>query len=210
MAYVGSRTKNVGTWLLPDDESTFDFVLRQRIPGVTWRCSKPGPLGLHPVHLHASLPLALACGGIQGFIHLPLGACLPDSVTLADGVPEPTGPPSAAIVQFLRSSYRHDQGGTYCHLGPGHEHPDGGVYFDAGRLATRWFEDEVGEQMHSQLLDQTREIFSALTAATRPARVVDQAGRNFSGYRIGAAAQDAARERQVPLGRPGVQRFSLA
>jgi hypothetical protein len=57
MAYTGSRTLNVGTWLLPGDEDAFDMALRSKITGAVWRCSQPGPLGLHPVHLHESLKM---------------------------------------------------------------------------------------------------------------------------------------------------------
>jgi hypothetical protein len=145
MAYAGSRTMNVGTWLLPEDEDAFDLALRNTFPGAAWRCSQPGPLGLHPVHLHGSLANAMARGGrgAQAFLHLPIGASPPSTVTLADGVPQPDGPPVAAIVQLLRSTRRHDPGGTYCDHDAGYQHPEGGAYFDAGRLAVRWFEDEV-------------------------------------------------------------------
>jgi hypothetical protein len=79
VAYAGSRTMNVGVWLLPEDEDVFDLALRTVFPGIAWRCSQPGPWGLHPVHLHDSLANAMGCGGrgVQSFLHLPIGAGLP-------------------------------------------------------------------------------------------------------------------------------------
>ncbi|GGR87065.1 hypothetical protein GCM10010169_34120 [Micromonospora fulviviridis] len=211
MAYAGSRTMNVGTWLLPEDEDGFDLALRDTFPGAAWRCSQPGPLGLHQVHLHGSLANAMACGGrgVQAFLHLPIGASLPSTVTLADGVPLPDGPPVAAIVQLLRSARRHDPGGTYCDHDAGYQHPEGGAYFDAGRLAVRWFEDEVGADTHQVLLRQTRAVRSVLIATTRPAQVKDQNGRRLTGYRIGPAAQAMAEATGTLLGRTGLQRFQL-
>ncbi|KKK05001.1 hypothetical protein [Micromonospora sp. HK10] len=211
MAYAGSRTMNVGTWLLPEDEDAFDRALRDTSPGAAWQCSQPGPPGLHPVHLHGSLANAMACGGrgIQAFLHLPIGASLPSTVTLADDVPLPDGPPIAATVQLLRSTRRHDPDGTYCDHDAGYQHPVGGPYFDAGRLAVRWFEDDVGSGAHEVLLRQTREVRSVLTATTGPARIKDQNGRPLTGYRIGPAAQAMAEATGTLLGRPGLQRFQL-
>ncbi|MFG3577742.1 hypothetical protein [Micromonospora chersina] len=100
-------------------------------------------------------------------------------------------------------------GGTYCDHDAGYEHPDGGAYFDAGRLAVRWLEDEVGADTHQILLQQTRAVRSVLTAATRPARIKDQNGRRLTGYRIGPAAQAMVEATGVLLGRPGWQRFQL-
>ena len=213
MAYAGSRTINVGTWLLPEDEDAFDRALRDKFPGAAWQCSQPGPLGLHPLHLHDSLGKAMACGGrgVQAFLHLPIGARLPATVTLADGVPLRDGPPVAAAVQLLRSTRRHDPGGTdwLHHCDAGYQHPEGGAYFDAGRLAVRWFEDEVGADKHQVLLRQTRAVRSVLTATTRPAHIKDQNGRRLTGYRIGPAAQAMAEATGALLGRSGLQRFQL-
>jgi hypothetical protein len=203
---------NVGTWLLPEDENAFDLALCDTFPGAAWQCSHPGPPGLHPVHLHGSLGNAMACGGrgVQAFLHLPVGARLPASVVPTAGVPTPDGPPVATVVQLLRSTRRHEPGGTYCDHAAGHEHTeDTGPYFDAGRLAVRWFEDEVGAETHQILRRQSREIRSVLTAVTRPARVKDQNGRRLTGYRIGPAAQAMAETTGIHLGRTGRQRFEL-
>jgi hypothetical protein len=211
VAYAGSRTVNVGTWLLPEDEDAFDLGLRKTFPNGVWRCSQPGPAGLHPVHLHALLANAMACGsrGVQAFLHLPIGASVPDGVTVADGVAMPDGPPVAAVVQLLCSVRRHDVGGTYCDHEPGYPHAEGGAYFDAGRLAVSWFEDEVGADTHRLLLQQTRAIRSVLFTTTRPAHIRDQHGRRLTGYRIGPAAFAMVKATGIPLGRPGLQRFTL-
>jgi hypothetical protein len=211
VAYVGSRTKNVGTWLLPADEDSFDAALHLVYPNAAWQCSKPGPVGLHPVHLHCSSAQAMACGAqaVQAFLYLPIGAGLPDAVMLADDCGAPQGPPPAAIVQLERSRYRHDPAGTYCDHEPDHLHEDGSGYFDAGRLAVRWYEDEVGPTMHRVLLEQTRRVFAVLTATTRPAHVEDQSGRRLTGWRIGPAAHTMITATGMLLGRPGRQRFRL-
>jgi hypothetical protein len=211
MAYTGSRTMNAGTWLLPEDEDAFDLALRSELRGAAWQCSQPGPLGLHPVHLHDALGKAMACSGrgVQTFLHLPIGASLPSTVTLADGVPLPDGPPVAAVVQLLRSTRRHDPGGTYCDHDAGYQHPDGSAYFDAGRLAVSWFEHEVDADTHQVLLRQTRAVRSVLIATTRPAHIKDQNGRRLTGYRIGPAAQAMAQATGILLGRSGLQRFKL-
>jgi hypothetical protein len=97
MAYAGSRTKNVGFWMLPADEARFDEALRDRCPGLTWRCSQPG-LNIHPEHMHISLAAALTCGGIQAFFYLPLGSGMPPGVSMADGLVAPDGRPPLATV----------------------------------------------------------------------------------------------------------------
>ncbi|WP_125689042.1 hypothetical protein [Amycolatopsis sp. WAC 04169] len=211
MAIAGSQTMNVGTWLLPEDEDAFGLALRDTFPDAGWRCSPPGPPGLHPVHLHGSLANAMNCvdRGVQAFLHLPIGASPPSTVTLAEGVPPPAGPPVAAIMQLLRSTRRHDPCGTYCDHDARYQHPEGGVYFGAGRLAVRWFADEVGASAHEVLLRQTRAVRSALTATTRPARLEDEHGRRLTGHRIGPAAQAMVETMGVLLGRPGSQRFRL-
>jgi hypothetical protein len=186
--YRGSRTKNTGAWLLPEDEMTFDHALRQHLPlpDSAWRCSHPGPIGLHPIHMHASLGQAMQCGTTQAFLHLPLGAGLPPAVTVADGVPEPNGPPPRAIVQYLRGRQLSD---------------DQGTHLRAGRLAVSWYEDEVGHQIHQLLTEQTRQIWSCLTAATLPAHVADTDGRRLTGFRIGPAARDAVQQTGIALSR---------
>lgn len=211
MAYAGSRTVNVGFWMLPQDEVAFDMALRESFPDAAWRCSQPGPLGLHPLHLHGTLGDALACGsrGVQAFLHLPVGAKLPSTVTLADGVSLPEGPPVAAAVQLLRSTLRHGRGGTYCDHEASCQHPDVDAHLDAGRLAVRWFENEVGSDTHRVLLEQTRVLRSVLIAITSPAHVQNQYGRRLTGYRIGPAAHAMVQATGVPLGRMGQERFTF-
>jgi hypothetical protein len=178
--------------MLGDEEGVFDDLLRDRVPGAGWFCSQPGPLGLHQVHLHASLARALECGKIQAFLRLPFGASLPPTVVVADGVEVPQGPPGKAIVQFLPARQRVDQTGTH---------------FEAGRLAINWNEDQVGEQMHQTLVEQARIVWSVLKASTRPAKIEDEQARRLVGYRIGDSALAITKTKGVPLSRPGPQRF---
>ncbi|MER6442399.1 hypothetical protein ABT275_39715 [Streptomyces sp. NPDC001185] len=61
---------------------------------------------------------------------------------------------------------------------------------EAGRLAVRWFEQEVGPEGNQVLTDETNLVWRALRSATRPATVESAQGRRISGMRIGPAAHD--------------------
>jgi len=138
------------------------------------------------------------------------GARPPEVVTVTDGVRPPDGPTSAAMVQLLRSARVHDPAHTYCDHDPGHEHAaDVGVYFDAGRLAVRWHEQDVGSRTHEILWQQARTIRAALIATTRPAHVTDQSGKQLTGHRIGPTARGMVEATGLMLGRGGPQRFRL-
>lgn len=149
---------------------------------------------MHQVHLHASIESALDCGSTQVFLGLPAGASLPPLIIPAVGVTAPVGPPTAAVVQLLRSPLRRDERGEF---------------FESGRLAVRWFEPEVGPEMHQALTEQTRLIWAAMRAVTRPAVIEAPDGRRTSGLRIGPAAREEVVRRQMLLSRPGIQRFRL-
>jgi hypothetical protein len=195
MPLPGSRTKSTDVWLLPSDEELLDAGVDRALPGAGWMCSHPGPVGLHQVHLHRSVRQAMECGGRQAFIPLPTRASLSDTVELTDGVEARSAEPLQAIVQLLRSDLFED------------EH---GEHFRAGRLAVRWFEPEVGPDMHEVLTEQTRLLWQALRAATKPAAVIDQAGRQTSGARIGPAAREMVLDQELPLTRGGWARYRLA
>lgn len=163
---------------------------------MAWRCSQPGPPGLHQVHLHPTLSAALDCGprgGVQAFLHLPIGAALPDGVLPVDGVGTPAGPKPQAIVQLLRS--------TMIEAGDKH--------FRSGRLAVKWYRSEVGPEMHDLLTGQVGKIWTALKATTRVAHVEDSNGRGLPGTRIGPAAHAMVLRDGILLGRPGAHRFRL-
>ncbi|MGW4816322.1 hypothetical protein ACWEPB_32385 [Kitasatospora cineracea] len=101
----------------------------------------------------------------------------------------------SAVVQFLGSRRRQDGEGEV---------------FEAGRLAVRWIEQEVGPERHQFLTEETRLAWKALRAATRPANVQDAQGRRTSGMRIGPAAHDLVTNSGMLLSRGGVQRLHLA
>ncbi|MFG2004804.1 hypothetical protein ACGFNU_37215 [Spirillospora sp. NPDC048911] len=194
MALPGSRTRSTDVWLLPSDEDLLDVQVARTLPGAGWMCSHPGPVGLHQVHLHRSLSQAMECGGRQAFIPLPACAALPDTVQLAEGIEPRSAEPQQAIVQLLRSDLYEDELGEH---------------FRPGRLAVRWFEDEVGPDMHDLLTDQTRLIWQALRAATKPAAVVHDSGRRTRGMRIGPAAREMVIDQDLPLTRGGWIRHRL-
>jgi hypothetical protein len=179
---------------MPADEVLLGQRIAEVLPSSGWHCSHPGPPGLHQVHLHASIESALDCGSTQAFLGLPAGASLPPLIIPAAGVTTPVGPPTAAVVQLLRSRVRTDERGEF---------------FESGRLAVRWFEPEVGPEMHRDLTEQTRLIWTVLRAVTRPAVIEAPDGRRTSGLRIGPVARDEVARRQMPLARPGIQRFRL-
>jgi hypothetical protein len=195
MPLPGSRTKSTDVWLLPSDEQLLDAQVDRVLPGAGWLCSHPGPVGLHQVHLHRSVAQAMECGGTQAFIPLPARSALPDAVQLTDGVEPRSAEPRQAIVQLLRSDLHEDELGEH---------------FRAGRLAVRWFEDEVGPAVHELLTEQTRLLWQALRAATKPTAIVHESGRRTAGMRIGPAARELIIERGLPLTRGGWARYRLA
>jgi hypothetical protein len=145
--------------------------------------------------LHSSIEAAIACGGIQAFLPLPAGSSLPAEIALAADAQPRSEVPNEAIVQLLRSSTFED---------------DLGEHFRVGRLAVRWFEPEVGSETHALLTEQTRLIWAALRAVTRPAAIVDQKGRRSTACRIGPAARQMVIESRIPLTRGGWSRYRLA
>jgi len=193
MAARDRHTTTTDLWLLPEDEAVLGQHIHAAFPGAAWRCSQPGPRGLHQVHLHPTLEAALACGKVQAFLSLPVGASLPDDIEPVDGVKPSTGPPSQAGVQFLRSDMVNFGGG----------------YFRSGRLAVRWFASDVGPDMHCLLTSQTRAIWTALKAATRVAHIQRANGSQLTGTRIGRSAHDKVIRDNITLGRAGADRYQL-
>ncbi|WP_051817582.1 hypothetical protein [Kitasatospora sp. NRRL B-11411] len=194
MASPGSRTKTTDVWSLPQDEQLIGQRISDALPRSGWLCSHPGPKGLHQVHLHRHLGEALSCGGRQAFLLLPTGARAPEDVLVDDAVAAGSDIGHSAVMQFLCS--RRLQDGE-------------GEVFEAGRLAVRWIEQEVGTERHQLLTEETSLAWKALRAATRPAIVENTQGRRTSGMRIGPAAQDLVTRSGMPLTRGGVQRLHL-
>jgi hypothetical protein len=97
---------------------------------------------------------------------------------------QPDRPTIEATVQFVRTRQISD------HTGP---------HLEVGFLVVEWFPDAVGAEMHRTLTDQTRLIWSALNAATRPAKVEAIGGRALGGYRIGDAALALTTSTRIPL-----------
>lgn len=179
-----TRGRQTGVWLLADDENAFDHVLHERIPCRAWECEKPGPRGLHPRHLHSSLEGALTCGEHGALLHLPFSPSQA-AVDPAKGVVfQPDRPTIEATVQFVRSRQMSD------HTGP---------HLEVGHIAVEWFPDSVGTETDQTLTSQTRLIWSALMAATRPAKIEVIGGRPIAGYRIGNAALNLVTTTRIPL-----------
>ncbi|WP_207228925.1 hypothetical protein [Streptomyces sp. BK022] len=101
----------------------------------------------------------------------------------------------SAVVQFLCS--RRFQDGE-------------GEVLEAGRLAVRWFAQQIGPERDQLLTEETSLVWKALRAATRPANVESTQGRRISGMRIGPAAHDLVTSSGMLLTRGGVQRLHLA
>ncbi|MFD7641770.1 hypothetical protein ACFV4P_14065 [Kitasatospora sp. NPDC059795] len=194
MASPGSRTKTTDVWSLPQDEQLIGQRINDALPYSGWLCSHPGPKGLHQVHLHRQLGEALRCGGRQAFLLLPGGAQAPEDVLVDDALVPRSDIGHSAVVQFLRS--RRLQDGE-------------GEAFEAGRLAVRWFEQEVGPERHQLLTEESSLVWKALRAATRPAIVENAQGRRISGMRIGPAAHDLVTGSGMLLTRGGIQRLHL-
>lgn len=190
----GDRTQTTDVWLLPEDEAAYGARVAESFPSAAWRCSQPGPSGLHQVHLHPILPAALACGGVQAFMPLPAGAGAGGDVELLDGRDDDR-PTCLAILQLLRTSLCED---------------DLGAHIRAGRLAVKWNELEVGAESHRILTEQVRQIWIALRDVTLPAPVVALGdGRPITGKRIGPAARRLVVEQALPLTLGTFARFQL-
>jgi hypothetical protein len=101
-----------------------------------------------------------------------------------DVVLQPDRPPVEATVYFVRTRQVND------HTGP---------HLEVGHIAVEWFPDSVSAELNRSLTDQTRLIWSALMAATRPAKIEAVGGRAFAGYRIGEAALIYATTTRTPL-----------
>jgi len=194
MAAAGSRSRVTTCWLLSEDERAVGDAISEALPDGRWRCSQPGPLGLHELHLHVDITDAMACGGTQAFLPLPAGASLPATVIASAGVPTPTGPPGAATLQLLQSRIAEDSFGRY---------------FEAGRLAIRWYEHTVAPETHRLLVDQTALAWTALRRLTLPARIQDTHGRLTGGMRVGVRAKAFISEQKIPLRRSGLTEYTL-
>ncbi|MFJ4002605.1 hypothetical protein ACIPWL_03985 [Streptomyces sp. NPDC090023] len=180
---------------MPEDEQGIGQRISEALPQSGWLCSHPGPKGLHQVHLHPSLGEALSCGGRQAFLLLPDGARAPDDVLVDKAVAPRADFGHSAVVQFLCSRRHRDSMGEV---------------LEAGRLAVRWFEQEVGPERHQVLTEETKLAWRALRLATRPAIVQSAQGRRISGMRIGPTAHDLVTSSRMLLTRGGVQRLHLA
>ncbi|MFC9517572.1 hypothetical protein ACFTSD_17750 [Nocardiaceae bacterium NPDC056970] len=201
MAYKGSRTKSTAIWLAPEDEARFGRALAEAAPRATWLCSHPGPVGLHPVHLHRNLEEAFERGPLQAFLLLPFGAEPPGDVRPGADVEVTPGPTARALVQLLRSRHVDDEWSQ-----PGGR----GSAFLAGRLAVRWSEPEAGPEGHRLLSEQADIVWAAMRSTTRPARLLGPDRRITAAGRIGGAAYDVVTTTGIPLTRGGPERCALA
>ncbi|MGW0931500.1 hypothetical protein [Streptomyces sp. NPDC002644] len=128
------------------------------------------------------------------FLLLPAGASPPEGVSVSEEAPRCSDLAHAAVVQLLQARRIRDAEGEV---------------FEAGRLAVRWYESEVGPETHHLLSEQTRLAWKGLRAATRPATVMTAYGQEISGMRIGPAAYDLVANTRMPLTRGGIQRLWL-
>ena len=206
MSYVGSRTKATDLWMLESDEAIFGENVAAVLPEAGWRCSHSGPAESHPKHVHPTVAEAFDCGGTQVFLSLPAGV-------------DPFSGDSKAGVQLLRSvvrdgeaqmpagtrerlaAFAKSRGGML--LTPPPRKPVEGRHFRVGRLATRWFEPEVGPQLHELLTHERDLIWQALRRSTKPAHIEYVDGRPKTGKRIGPAALEMVRSENMPLSESG-------
>lgn len=80
MAGGTRRSRQTTTWLLPADEEALGDAVARAVPGAGWWCVPSGPPAAGERHRHASLAEALACGGLQAVLPLPV-AVPPDAAT---------------------------------------------------------------------------------------------------------------------------------
>ncbi|MFJ3660064.1 hypothetical protein ACIPPM_06295 [Streptomyces sp. NPDC090119] len=95
--------------------------------------SAPGARAADVCHEGREPRRAQVCGGRQAFLLLPDGARAPEDVLVDNAVAPRSDVGHAAAVQFLCSRRIQDGGSEV---------------FEAGRLAVRWFEQQVGPETH--------------------------------------------------------------
>ncbi|MGC4864730.1 hypothetical protein ACLQ3B_04745 [Micromonospora sp. DT53] len=182
----GSRSKQVSTFMLPEDEAAFDEALGPAIAGLgQWETHDQRA---RSISLHDSLPVAMCHDRTQAFLRL-LGR---------DG--ETLGP----LIQYLRTSVVTTDEAVLAFTGGRYrataERPEA---MSPGRLAFKWFPEDEADCVRRDFVLLAGMAWKALQAVTSP-HIDTVAGRPLRRYRVGVAAKGWA------LGRPGLQLHDYA
>jgi hypothetical protein len=167
----GSQSKQIGTFMLPEDEAAFDTALAPAIRGLAqWETHDHQT---RAVTQHGSLPDAMRHDRVQAFLRL-LGG---------DG--GAIGP----IIQYLRTVVvTADETVLAATGGRVRATPGEPESMSPGRLAFAWLPADETDSVRVDFPALVPLAWSALQAATSP-HVVTAAGKPTRRYRIGSAAE---------------------
>jgi hypothetical protein len=167
---LGSRSKQVMTFMLPADVAAFSEALAPSISGfANWQTHERST----GITLHGSLEAAMQHDGVQAFLRL-LGR---------DG--ETVGP----IIQYLHTSVWTRDDYLLTSMG-GRYRPEDGRPEEMlpGRLAFKWFPEEHAECVQRDFVVLAGLAWKALQAVTFP-HLETGAGKPTRRYRIGPGAK---------------------
>jgi len=173
----GSRSKQVSTFMLPEDEAAFDDALAPAIADLGhWETHDQRA---RTSRLHESLPAALHHNRTQAFLRL-LGR---DGGTV--------GP----LIQYLHTSVVTTDESVLAATGGRYrataERPEA---MSPGRLAFKWFPEDEADCVRRDFAVLVDAAWKALQAVTSP-HVDTAEGRPLRRYRIGPAAKAWALDR---------------
>lgn len=167
----GSRSKEISTFMLPDDEAAFDEVLTPAIRELgQWVTEDQRARTITP---HNSLPDAMRHDSMQAFLHL-FGR---DGGTV--------GP----LIQYLRTGVvTTDESVLAATDGRYRATAERPETMSPGRLAFRWYPLEEADCIQRDFPALASAAWKALCSVTSP-HIETAAGQPVRRYRIGAAAK---------------------
>jgi hypothetical protein len=170
----GSRSKQTSTFMLPEDEATFDQALSPAIAGLaTWQIHDHRT---RTITLHDSLPEAMrhTHNGVQAFLRL-LGR---------------DGGTAGPIIQYLRGVVvTADEAVLAATGGRFRATPERPEELSPGRLAFKWFPEGEADCVRRDFPVLASLAWKALQAVTSPHVEIAATGKLARRYRIGPAAE---------------------
>ncbi|MFC7245631.1 hypothetical protein ACFQO7_24420 [Catellatospora aurea] len=177
MFETGSSSKQVGTFMLPEDETAFGKALAPLIADLArWETHDQRA---RTVTLHESLPAAMQHDRTQAFLRL-LGR---DGGTV--------GP----LIQYLRTSVVTTDDTVLAATGGWYRAtPERPEALSPGRLAFKWFPGEEPDCVRRDFAILAGQAWKALQKVTSP-HIETETGKPLRRYRVGAVAKAWAMER---------------
>ncbi|MEU8004235.1 hypothetical protein AB0B66_24030 [Catellatospora sp. NPDC049111] len=186
MFEAGSRSKQISTFMLPEDEAAFDEALAPAIVGLgQWETHDQRA---RTITLHDSLPAAMRHDRTQTFLRL-FGR---DGGTV--------GPQIQYVYTSVVTTDEAVLAATGGRFRATAERPEG---LSPGRLAFKWFPEDEADCVRRDFVALADAAWKALQAVTSP-HVESATGKPLRRYRIGETAKAWA------LDRPGLHLHDFA